>query len=177
MYDAAYYNNFEPPYNHSELHWARFFGALARFIKFYIQPRSVLDVGCAKGFLVEQLRLRNVKAFGFDISHHAVRQTLSKPFCWVGDATRWTARPVDLVTCIETLEHIPEALALQALDNICAHARRVLFSASFADNEEPTHVNIHPQLYWIKQFSRRGFTRYERQAPTVMIPWSMYFER
>jgi len=177
MYNAAYYQTFNPPYNHTEPHWRRFFGALAQFIKMFIRPTSALDVGCAKGFLVEQLRLRNVKAFGFDLSHYAVKQTLATPFCWVASATDWTARNVDLITCIEVLEHLPETLALKALDNICQHAQRVLFSSTCSYNDEPTHVNVHPARYWMQAFGKRGFVRNERRAPTLLIPWSLYFER
>ncbi len=35
-------------------------------------PKKVLDVGCAKGFLVEAVRPRGVEAFGNDISEYAM---------------------------------------------------------------------------------------------------------
>ena len=41
------------PYVKSE-HWEKFFGAIADKIKTEINPKTVLDVGCAKGFLVEK---------------------------------------------------------------------------------------------------------------------------
>lgn len=39
-----------------------------------VAAKRVLDVGCAYGFLVDELALRGAKVIGVDISPHAVRQ-------------------------------------------------------------------------------------------------------
>ena len=49
-----------------------FFGTIADQVVAEIKPRRVLDVGCAKGFLVEALRDRGVEAFGIDVSEYAI---------------------------------------------------------------------------------------------------------
>ena len=63
------------------------------------KPESVLDVGCAMGYLVEALRDLGVEAYGVDVSEYAiskVREDL-KPFCKAASA----------------LEELPEGLATQ----------------------------------------------------------------
>ena len=52
------------------------------------KPESVLDVGCAMGYLVEALRDLGVEAYGVDVSEYAiskVREDL-KPFCKAASA-------------------------------------------------------------------------------------------
>ena len=67
MYDAYYFaHSCGRPYARDE-EWLRFFGLIAEHIASDIQPKSVLDAGCAWGLLVEMLRQRNVEAYGIDI--------------------------------------------------------------------------------------------------------------
>jgi 2-polyprenyl-3-methyl-5-hydroxy-6-metoxy-1,4-benzoquinol methylase len=40
--------------------------------RFSLEGKKVLDIGCAKGFLVEDLRFLGVKAFGVDVSTYAL---------------------------------------------------------------------------------------------------------
>jgi hypothetical protein len=77
------------PYERNE-HWLTFFGAIADSIVQEIQPDSVLDAGCAMGFLVEALRQRDVEAFGVDISEYAIEKIHPdiQPFCWVGSVVQ-----------------------------------------------------------------------------------------
>ena len=53
--------------------WEEVFACYAQRIIREICPHSVLDVGCAKGFLVEALRDQGLEAFGIDISEYAVQ--------------------------------------------------------------------------------------------------------
>src|SRR5437868_9639087 len=89
-YGPEYYEkHLGPPYKREQPEWLEFFGRIADEIISRVNPRTVLDVGCAKGFLVECLRDRGVDAFGFDISDYAIGEIRSdiKQFCWVGSAT------------------------------------------------------------------------------------------
>ena len=65
-YDAWYFRHCcGRPYERSP-EWLEFFGRIADRIVADIGPRTVMDVGCAMGFLVEALRDRGVEAFGID---------------------------------------------------------------------------------------------------------------
>ena len=59
------------PYCRNE-HWLAFFGAIADRIVSDIDPRRMLDAGCALGLLVETLRARGVDAEGVDVSTYAI---------------------------------------------------------------------------------------------------------
>jgi GT2 family glycosyltransferase/2-polyprenyl-3-methyl-5-hydroxy-6-metoxy-1,4-benzoquinol methylase len=128
-------------------------------------PQTVLDAGCATGHLVAALRDRGVQAWGIDISSFAIGQTRPdiRPYCRVSSLTG--ALPADfpqhfdLVTCLEVLEHLYEEDLTPALDNLCRHTDRVLFSSSSTDFEEPTHLNVQRAPYWLKRFAARGFFR------------------
>ncbi len=147
------------PYERSEPHWARFFGRIADEIVSRLAPRRVLDAGCAKGFLVEALRDRQVEAFGLDISDYAIGEVRDdvRPYCWVADITEPLRERYDLITCIEVLEHLPEVQALAAIRNLGAHADSLLFSSTPDDFAEPTHVNVRPVRWWLRAFRDAGF--------------------
>ena len=85
-YDQYYYlTSCGVPYERTE-HWLNFFQGIAEQIISDIEPKTVLDAGCAKGFLVEALRDKGVDAFGIDISKYAISQVRSdiQQYCRVG---------------------------------------------------------------------------------------------
>jgi hypothetical protein len=86
--------------------------------------RSV-DVGCALGFVVEALRELGVDATGYDVSQWAVDHAAlgARGHIARGDLTNGLPlrRPAPLVTCFETLEHLPPAAVPAAV----AELRRV----------------------------------------------------
>ena len=48
------------------------FEFIAMQIKKYFNPKTVLDIGCAKGFLVLAFRNLSIEAYGVDISEYAI---------------------------------------------------------------------------------------------------------
>ena len=62
-----------------------FFINVAKAIVDTFHPATVLDAGCALGFLVEEFRRLGVKAYGIDISEYAISQVDEsvKEFCAV----------------------------------------------------------------------------------------------
>lgn len=146
------------PYERNE-RWLGFFSGIAEQIVARLQPRRVLDAGCAKGFLVEALRDRGVDAWGIDISPYAVSQVRPdmQPYCRVASLTEPIQETYDLVTCIEVLEHMPPEEARPAIENLTRATAAVLFSSTPSDFSEPTHLNVQPPLHWLKLFSEFGF--------------------
>jgi cellulose synthase/poly-beta-1,6-N-acetylglucosamine synthase-like glycosyltransferase/glycosyltransferase involved in cell wall biosynthesis len=159
-FDAAYYlTGCGPiPYARSDV-WLRAFGAVADEIVRTLHPSRVFDAGCAMGMLVESLRGRGVDAWGVDISEYAIANIRPdmRPFCQVKSITEPFGGRFDLVTCIEVLEHIPEQEARAAVKQMAAATDVVLFSSTPDDFTEPTHINVHSILYWLKLFEEYGF--------------------
>jgi O-antigen biosynthesis protein len=166
LYDVEYYSSHcgTVPYERSE-HWLSFFGNVADEIVRHLDPKTVFDAGCAHGFLVESLWDRGVHARGRDLSSFAISKVRSDiaRFCQVGSITDSLEGTYDLVTCIEVIEHIPEAEALKVIANLTASTSTILFSSSPTDLTEPTHINVKPPIYWLMRFAEHGF------APDVLI--------
>jgi SAM-dependent methyltransferase len=90
-----------------------------------LDPRSVLDVGCGDGRLLGELVGTAEELRGVDLDHRAVAYAQAL----VPDA-HLTAEPVealveefDVVTCVETLEHVPAAAAAGFLAATAARVR------------------------------------------------------
>jgi hypothetical protein len=100
-----------------------------------------------------------------------------KAYCAVGSVTSPLTRRYDLITCIEVLEHLPQAEAELAIASFCAHTDDVLFSSSPNDFTEPTHINVQPPAYWAGQFAQHGFFRDANTELLHITPWATRFRR
>jgi SAM-dependent methyltransferase len=180
-YDDEYYRSHcgEIPYSRDEPHWLRFFGQVADRIITELNPRRVLDVGCAHGFLVESLRDRGIEAYGFDISDFAISQVPEsyKEYVGVGSLLEPIEDRYDLVTCVEVLEHLSASDARTAIGHITASADRVLLSTTPYDFIEPTHLNVRRPEYWARLFAEFGYHRDLTIDARFLSPWATVFAK
>ena len=161
-YEELYYKEgLGPPYERGEAHWSEFFGQIADKIVDQLKPKTVLDAGCAIGFLVEELRARGIESRGVDSSEWAIGQVPDElqSFFKVASLTEELDDDYDLITCFEVLEHMTGHEAEDAVANLCRHTENVLFSSTPTDFEEPTHINVQTGDYWIGLFAEQGFFR------------------
>lgn len=166
------------PYVRNE-EWLCIFGGYAERIARDISPRSVLDAGCAMGFLVECLRDRGIEAFGVDVSDYAIQCVREdvRPYCWVGSVLDALPQRYDLIVCIEVLEHLTAQECERAAANFAQASDDILFSSTPDDFSEPTHINVQPPDYWAGLFARHGFIRDVDYDATFITPWAMRFRR
>ena len=166
------------PYTRTD-EWLRIFGNIAERITHDIAPRSVLDAGCAMGFLVECLRDRGIEAFGVDVSDYAIQRVREdmQPYCWVGSVLHALPRRYDLIVCIEVLEHLTAQECEQAVSNFTQASDDILFSSTPDDFREPTHINVHTPDYWAGLFARHGFYHDVDFDATFITAWAMRFRR
>lgn len=166
------------PYERND-HWLRFFGDVADRIVRDLRPASVLDAGCAMGFLVEGLRERGVQAYGVDVSDYAISRVHPSvaEFCWVASLTEPLPRRYDLVTCVEVIEHIDASEAEKVVANLCAATDRLLISSSPFDYAEPTHVNVQPPEDWSALLAHEGFLRDLDYDASYLTPWAALYRR
>ncbi|MBI4637605.1 MAG: glycosyltransferase [Candidatus Rokubacteria bacterium] len=179
-YHQRYYDTYGPvPYDRSQKHWMDFFGTIADRVVADIGPKRVLDVGCAKGFLVETLRDRGVEAFGIDISEYALGEVRTdiRPYCRVARAEDPLDDQYDLIVCVEVVEHMEEAAARLTIANACRAATDVLFSSTPDGFDEPTHVNVRPRSYWIQCFAEQGFFLDLDFDASFIAPHAMRFRK
>jgi hypothetical protein len=83
----------------------------------------------------------------------------------------------DLITCVEVLEHLTEADAHRAIDNLTSATDTILFSSTPSDFEEPTHLFVQPPLVWIDLFSARGFNVDLLSDCSFLAPHAIVFRR
>ncbi|HJW89634.1 MAG TPA: class I SAM-dependent methyltransferase [Anaerolineales bacterium] len=179
LYDAYYFaHGCGEPYQRSEI-WLTLFNSFAERIQRDINPASVLDAGCAMGFLVETLRQRGVEAWGVDISAYAIGQLAPQiqPYCWLGSVTEPFPRTYDLIVSIEVLEHLSPQQAEQAVENLCRHSEDILFSSTPFDYKEVSHFNVQPPEYWAELFARLNFFRDVDFDASFITPWAVRFRR
>jgi GT2 family glycosyltransferase len=160
--------------------WSSHFGRIADAIVEHLNPRTVLDAGCAIGYLVEELRRRGVDARGFDASPSAIGMVPDelKPYFHVQSLDEEIQGNFDLITCIEIVEHLPPAQARDAIANLCRHADTVLFSSTPDDFDEPTHINVNDGGYWASLFADQGFCRvFEDEVSSLVAPQTVIFCR
>jgi 2-polyprenyl-3-methyl-5-hydroxy-6-metoxy-1,4-benzoquinol methylase len=181
LYGAEYYHSHcgDEPYTADSAVWQEFYGRIADEIVRSLTPQRVFDAGCAVGFLVAALWDRNVEAHGRDISSYAISEVRAdvREYCAVGSITDPIEGDFDVVLCIEVLEHMPEDEAIAAIATMTRAAPRILFSSTPSDFEEPTHVNVRPTLYWLRQFAAAGFAPVVQYDASYVIPHAMLLER
>jgi GT2 family glycosyltransferase/SAM-dependent methyltransferase len=159
--------------------WLERAGAIADHLIRSLKPRRVLDAGCATGLLVESLWDRGVEAAGIDISAYAISKVRAdlQHCCHVGSICDPVPGRFDIVACIEVLEHLAEADALKAIENLSAGTDTILFSSDPYDFDEPTHVNVRPLLYWLHAFAAVGFDPDLTYDAGFVAPHAMLFRR
>jgi SAM-dependent methyltransferase len=97
--------------------------SLVRLLKFYGIRGPVLDVGCAKGYLVYMLRQRGIEAFGVDWSDYAIANACPdvQPYLQTASATQlpFLDGNFAIAASFDVLEHLDERNAKLTLQE-CA---------------------------------------------------------
>ncbi|WP_037368253.1 methyltransferase domain-containing protein [Selenomonas ruminantium] len=181
FFNKEYYQNCCGPIAYTDEHFPKFFGQIADRIVEDLHPKTVLDAGCAMGYLVAALRDRGVEAWGIDISNYAigsVREDI-KPYCMVGSLTEKLPPSMpdkyDLVITIEVIEHMYEEDGKRAIENLCSLTDKIIFSSSANDYTEYTHYNVQQREYWTRLFAENNFLDDLSYRPQYITPWSIYF--
>lgn len=118
--------------------------------------RSVLDLGSGMGnnaYWFHKQGLQVVAADGLlDNCKRAVFPTINI------DLTKTNVYcPVDLVHCVEVVEHIEEKYIENLLDSMC-NGKVILMTNALPGQGGYHHVNEQPTEYWIQKFHARGYS-------------------
>ena len=131
-----------------------------------LNPHKVLDIGCAKGFMVRALCELKIDAWGVDISQYAIdnaepdyKQRLK--VCDIRDeALPFSPASFDAIYCDNVLEHVED----EYVDFVLSEISRVLKPLGTAVLQLPvglglvnkpvgeaSHVNYSAPAYWISK--------------------------
>jgi trans-aconitate methyltransferase len=139
-------------------------GDIAQLIIEQINPKSVVEVGCASGVLLKELTYRNskVEILGIDgnwindkqlqipiisFMHHDITKPINMN------------RRFDLCVCLEVAEHIDEKYADILINSLTELSDTVLFSAAipYQEHKKRYHLNEQWQSYWAEKFKVHGY--------------------
>jgi 2-polyprenyl-3-methyl-5-hydroxy-6-metoxy-1,4-benzoquinol methylase len=127
----------------------------------YLQPASVLDVGCGLGTWIAALQGRGVKdVLGIDGPWLNPKDAVCDPS--VLQVTDLEAgfdlgRRFDLVICLEVAEHLSPQAAERFVESLARHSSAILFSAAIPFQGGHYHVNERFLSYWTTLFAKHAF--------------------
>lgn len=146
-----------------------------RFRDYYrlVPAAAVLDVGCAKGFMLHDFKLLmpDLTVAGLDISSYAIDHAMAsvRPFLRTGSAAElpYQDDSFDLVISINTIHNLPLEQCKEALREIGRVSRRHAFITVDAWRDEEERVRLmkwnltaltalHAD-HWKKLFQRVGY--------------------
>ena len=181
-YDQNYYHNGCGPVPYEEpKQWEEFFGSVADNIIKTLNPKTVLDVGCAMGYLVAALRDRGVEAYGIDVSEYAISKIREdiRPYCKIASALEPLSfdlpQHYDLITTIEVAEHLYEEDCNKFIENLCKYSDCIIFSSTPDDFKEKTHYNVQQGEYWCGKFAKHQFYSDLKALPIYITPHAKKF--
>jgi len=155
IYDADFYEaDVEGPA-------ARSAGSISSAIVRDLRPRSVIDVGCGTGALLEALRDRGCQVFGVEYAEAALSycrtRRLEVAKFDLRDARFRPDRRFDVAISMEVAEHLPEPVADPYVDLLTQLSSTVILTAAQPGQGGTDHLNEQPRSYWVNKFQARGF--------------------
>ena len=142
-------------------------------LKRYLEPRSVVDIGCGAGswvrsaqqvFAMEAACVTGVdgeyaKAFHHDLGGHFVYADLAKSIN--------LPQQFDLAICLEVVEHLPNARAATFVDDLCRLSNVVLFSAAVPRQCGTGHIKEQWPEFWMNEFCRNDYLMFDLIRPEI----------
>ena len=142
-------------------------GALI-FLKDVFGVRTMLDIGCGPGGMVELALKHGIRAVGVDGDASVIRLNEKYrdvpgilPLQVVHDYTLGPlpmdiGEEFDLAWSVEFLEHVEERFQENYMESFC-RAKVVAMTHALPGAPGYHHVNCQPEQYWIDVFGRYGF--------------------
>lgn len=117
------------------------------------KPTSVLELGCARGYVLKRIQDAGVPAHGLEISEHCqLTRVVDGVVTWDITRTPWpeTVVPYDLCVSVAVLEHIPEDKLPAVFAEMARCTQRGLHGVDVHDDDhfDQTHVTIRPIEWW-----------------------------
>jgi len=146
----------------------------------HLKPKKVLDIGCAKGFLVYLFNQKEIQACGIDVSRYAIENAPDKIKNKLSvvnienDRFPYEEEYFDLIIGLDMLEHLGSfENMLKECDRVLKRGGYLFFTTpvprSWDATHDITHINIHPREFWIKLFRQYGFLPLDREFHNSLI--------
>jgi SAM-dependent methyltransferase len=141
----------------------------AAYLRRFIQPASVLDVGCGRGQWLKAWGEHGAQSLmGLDGHWNCQEKMvdasirfepvdLDRPFAIAGK--------VDLAMSLEVAEHLSPTAAGTFVASLSATSDLILFSAAYIHQGGPHHTNERRHTYWAGLFAQHGFVPVDALRP------------
>lgn len=130
-------------------------------VKRFVNPTSVIDVGCGIGAWLSIWKKNGVKTIaGIDGEYVDTSKLLIEKWEFTAmnlENSFTLGKKYELVTCLEVAEHLPHTHAESFIESLCKLGDIILFSAAIPGQEGTMHINEQYPDYWISIFNRNGY--------------------
>ncbi|EDN71328.1 methyltransferase [Beggiatoa sp. PS] len=125
------------------------------------QITSALDIGCAKGFLVEALLQGGISAIGYDISDYVLSFAKTLP-CRKHDIRLGISDSADAIFALGVLLYLKESELVSVLGSIYEMTGKLFLFSSYYEGDiqnvsDPLRLITRPYLWWRKKIEFVGF--------------------
>ena len=138
---------------------------------FGLAPGSkVLEIGCAKGFILYEFHLLGHEVTGLDASAYAISQAQTeireKLRLQTSAELPFADQSFDFVLAKEVIPHLEESDALKLIQEIMRVGRASFLQIQCADTPESadlmkrwdvTHQTIRPEAWWVEKLEALGY--------------------
>ena len=135
----------------------------------YIQPKSVLDVGCGRGAWLKACHdLGSVDLYGYDGDWNNQSQMIDQGIQFSSKDLNESFvinHKVDLLITLEVAEHLRTSSSTQFINSITDSSDAILFSAAYLGQGGTNHINEQRHSYWARLFSNHGFVAFDLFRP------------
>ena len=137
-----------------------------------LKNKTILDFGCAKGFLVKAFRELGHTAFGIDVSQYAISESPVEIKSYVRcidltrDALPLEWMPIDYIVAKDVLEHLDKEELFKQLSKLRSLSNRILVVVPLGDGknyyiaeyeQDPSHFIKEDLDWWEKTLKDHGF--------------------
>jgi len=135
-----------------------------------LNPKTLLDVGCGTGLLIDQALRDGVDAYGIDSSsiaqqsYHTRTQGRWPDRFRLGSITTlpFQSSQFELCVCLDVLEHIIVFDIFHAVTELCRVCSKDIVCSINMDNPYQFHPTILSRSSWVALFESTGVVTYQR---------------
>lgn len=154
IYDQSYFDFVERTTRHSA-------DAIAASIVADLKPKSVIDVGCGTGALLDALSQRGVAVRGFEraaagLQYCQDRGLNVRDFNILKDSAQGEDQ-ADISICMEVGHQLPAENADRLVELLCFLAPIAVFSSEIPGGGDRRVLNEQPHDYWIQKFLGKSY--------------------
>jgi hypothetical protein len=127
--------------------------------------KSVLDIGSGRGHAAKWFNDQGLKSYAIEGMEENCQLAVHPTECV--DLTKKTySVDVDLVNCVEVVEHVEEKYLENLLTALCC-GKYIFMTHGRPKQRGHHHVNNQPTEYWIKHLGARGFKLLDEDSAEI----------